>query len=51
MIGVGDVVRTGLVQGLAHPGGNITGNTILGPEVQPRGLDSRQFAAMRLRKA
>src|SRR5262249_4946896 len=31
MIGVGDVVRTGLVQGLAHPGGNITGNTILGP--------------------
>src|SRR5712671_6645335 len=31
MIGVGDVLRTGLVQGLAHPGGNITGNTILGP--------------------
>src|SRR6516164_8397627 len=23
MIGVGDVVRTGLVQGFAHPGGNI----------------------------
>jgi putative ABC transport system substrate-binding protein len=38
MIGVGDVVRTGLVQGLAHPGGNITGNTILGPEVQPKRL-------------
>src|SRR6516162_2562997 len=38
MIGVGDVVRTGLVQGLAYPGGNITGNTILGPEVQPKRL-------------
>jgi putative tryptophan/tyrosine transport system substrate-binding protein len=38
MIAVGDVVRTGLVQGLAHPGGNITGNTILGPEVQPKRL-------------
>jgi putative ABC transport system substrate-binding protein len=38
MIAVGDVVRTGLVQGLAHPGGNITGNTVLGPEVQPKRL-------------
>src|SRR6516165_1787009 len=38
MIGVGDVVRTGLVQGLAHPGGNITGNTMLGPEMQPKRL-------------
>ena len=38
MIGVGDVVHTGLVQGLAHPGGNITGNTILGPEVQSKRL-------------
>ena len=38
IIGVGDVVRTGLVQGLAHPGGNITGNTILGPEVQSKRL-------------
>src|SRR6516165_6221988 len=38
MIGVGDVVRTGLVQGLAYPGGNITGNTILGPEVGPKRL-------------
>jgi len=38
MIGVGDVVRTGLVQGFAHPGGNITGVTPLGPEVQPKRL-------------
>src|SRR5262249_55217681 len=38
MIAVGDVLRTGLVQGLAHPGGNLTGHTILGPEVQPKRL-------------
>jgi putative tryptophan/tyrosine transport system substrate-binding protein len=38
MIGVGDVLRTGLVQSLAHPGGNITGNTMLGVEVQPKRL-------------
>jgi len=38
MIGVGDVLRTGLVQGFAHPGGNITGNTILGVEVQSKRL-------------
>jgi putative ABC transport system substrate-binding protein len=38
MIGVGDVLRTGLVQSFAHPGGNITGNTILGVEVQSKRL-------------
>src|SRR5215467_6079481 len=38
MISVGDVLRTGLVQSLAHPGGNITGNTSLNPEVQPKKL-------------
>jgi putative ABC transport system substrate-binding protein len=38
IVGVGDVLRTGLVQSLAHPGGNITGNTILGAEVQPKRL-------------
>jgi putative ABC transport system substrate-binding protein len=33
MIAVGDPVRAGFVQGLARPGGNVTGNTILGTEM------------------
>src|SRR5262249_46509185 len=33
MMGVGDPVGSGLVPSLGRPGGNITGNTILGAEV------------------
>jgi putative tryptophan/tyrosine transport system substrate-binding protein len=33
MIGVGDPVRSGLVPSLARPGGNITGNTVLSPDL------------------
>jgi putative ABC transport system substrate-binding protein len=33
MIGIGDPVRARLVTNLAHPDGNITGNTILGPDL------------------
>src|SRR5262249_60511496 len=33
MISIGDPVRAGLVSSLARPGGNITGNSIIGPAV------------------
>ncbi len=35
---IGDPVAAGLVGSLAHPGGNITGNTILGPDVVSKRL-------------
>jgi putative tryptophan/tyrosine transport system substrate-binding protein len=38
MILVGDPVRAGLVQSLAYPGGNVTGNTILSSELSPKRL-------------
>jgi putative ABC transport system substrate-binding protein len=36
MIAIGDPVRAGLVSGLARPGGNTTGNTILGAEMSAK---------------
>jgi putative ABC transport system substrate-binding protein len=36
MIGVGDPVRAGLVESLARPGGNLTGNTVLSPDLGPK---------------
>src|SRR5262245_35560452 len=38
MIAIGDPVRAGLVPSLARPGGNITGNSILGPDVGAKRL-------------
>jgi len=38
-ISVGDPVRAGLVKSLARPGGNITGNTILGPDLSPKRIE------------
>jgi putative tryptophan/tyrosine transport system substrate-binding protein len=37
-ISVGDPVAAGLVQSLARPGGNVTGNTILAPDLGPKRL-------------
>jgi putative ABC transport system substrate-binding protein len=36
MIAIGDPVRAGVVPNLARPGGNITGNSMLGAEMTPK---------------
>jgi ABC-type uncharacterized transport system substrate-binding protein len=38
MIGLGDPVRTGLVNSLAQPGGNVTGVSLMVPEVAAKRL-------------
>jgi putative tryptophan/tyrosine transport system substrate-binding protein len=38
VIGVGDLGAAGLVANFAHPGGNITGNTALGPDIVTKRL-------------
>lgn len=38
MIGVGDPLGTGLVTSLARPGGNVTGNTVLSPDLGAKRL-------------
>jgi putative tryptophan/tyrosine transport system substrate-binding protein len=37
-ISISDPIAAGLVTSLAHPGGNITGNTILGPDIVTKRL-------------
>ena len=48
MLGIGDPVRTGLVSSLARPSGNVTGNTILGPEIGPKRLQLLREALPKL---
>ena len=44
MAGIGDPVRAGFVASLAHPGGNITGNSVLGAEVGGKRLQLLKLA-------
>jgi putative tryptophan/tyrosine transport system substrate-binding protein len=44
MTTIGDPVRAGFVASLAHPEGNITGNTILGPELAAKRLQLFKLA-------
>jgi putative ABC transport system substrate-binding protein len=39
MVGVGDAVLAGLVQSLPRPGGNITGQSFMGPDIGLKGFD------------
>src|SRR5438128_10639115 len=48
MISIGDPVRAGLVPSLARPGGNITGNSVLGPDVGAKRLQILKETAQKL---
>ena len=47
-ISIGDPIAAGLVTSLAHPAGNITGNTILGPDIVTKKLQILKDAIPRV---
>ena len=47
----GDAVATGLVTGIARPGGNLTGSTFFNPEVAAKRLELLKEAVPRIRRA
>jgi putative tryptophan/tyrosine transport system substrate-binding protein len=51
MTGIGDAVRAGFVTGLAHPGENITGISVLGPEVGAKRLQLLKLAVPTMSRA
>jgi putative ABC transport system substrate-binding protein len=50
MVGVGDPVRAGLVASLGRPGGNITGNTVLSPDLGAKRLQILREAMAGVRR-
>jgi ABC-type uncharacterized transport system substrate-binding protein len=48
MVGVGDPVRAGLVTSLARPGGNVTGNTVMSPDLSAKRLQLLREAITRV---
>jgi putative ABC transport system substrate-binding protein len=48
MASAGDPVRSGLVASLARPGGNVTGMTVLGPELEGKRLGMLKYAVPRI---
>jgi putative ABC transport system substrate-binding protein len=48
MVGTGDPLKTGLIRSLAHPGGNVTGNTIMAIQITTKRLQLLKEAVPRL---
>jgi putative ABC transport system substrate-binding protein len=50
MVGVGDAVSAGLVKSLPRPGGNITGQSFLGPDIGLKGFDLLMEVLLRTKR-
>jgi putative tryptophan/tyrosine transport system substrate-binding protein len=49
MVGAGEPIANGLVKSLARPGGNVTGQSLMGPELALKGFDLLTEAAPRVK--